>query len=256
MIFQGNYFDDFLYFLGTTLQQFGNALIVTLLIAGMGILLGFGMGLLIGLGNSFGGKFARGLCTFYVEVVRGTPLLVQILMWHYLVPYIFRLTTGIEIFEEINNAFGVLVGDTANFSFGAVLAIGLHSGAYQAEIVRGGINAIPSGQTEAGLSIGLSKQQVIKHVLLPQSMRMNIPPLINEFVIVIKDSSLAGFVAVIDITKQADILITSGGRIIETLLLLAGIYLVICMTVSIIAKVVEKRLQVAGYGVKSRRSLL
>ncbi|MFX0098841.1 MAG: amino acid ABC transporter permease [Candidatus Hodarchaeota archaeon] len=256
MILQDDIFIDIFYF-GEILSKFGNALLVTLLIAGMGILIGFGIGLLLGIGNSFGGKVTRGICSFYVEVVRGTPLLVQILIWYYLVPFPFRTyINGFEIFGEIDNFFGGLVGQGANFSFAAVLAIGLHSAAYQAEIVRAGINSIPSGQTEAGLSIGLSKQQVIQHIILPQSMRMNIPPMINEFVIVIKDSSLAGYITVVDITKMADVILLEGGRPIETLLLLAGIYLVICITVSFIAKYVEKKFQVAGYGVKSRRSLL
>ncbi len=242
------------FLINTALPRFGQGIILTLVIAGFGIIIGFGLGILAGTGRSFGGPIISRIFGLYVEIVRGVPLIVQMLIWRYAIPGVILIATGHDIFSDLGSILGIEISPAV---MSAIIAIGINSGAYQAEIVRAGINAIPVGQTEAGLSIGLSKGQVINTILLPQTLRMAIPPLINEFVIVIKDTSLALAIGVLELAGIAQSLTSQfPGRIFDIYITNAVIYLVICFSLSFTASRIEKRLAIAGYGVKSRRSLL
>ena len=236
------------------LPRFIQGLGLTLLMAGCGILIGFAAGILTSTGRSFGKKVSSTICATYIEIIRGIPLIVQILIWRYAFPSIYSALTQHDIFDDFKAVFGIEISPSI---FAAIIAIGVNSGAYQAEIIRAGINALPIGQSEAGLSIGLHKSQVIRYILLPQSLRISIPPLINEFVIVIKDTSLALAIGVLELASIAQSLTSSNpGHIFEIYIINAVIYLIICYTLSTVAKLIEKKLAIAGYGVKSRRPLL
>ncbi len=241
-----NPINDFFTFLSSTaLPRFALGLGTTLLIAGFAILIGFALGILAGTGRAFGNAVVSKICAVYIEVVRGVPLIVQILIWRY-------AFTGFYDFLQI--VLGVPVDARL---LAAILAIGVNSGGYQAEIIRAGVNAIPTGQTEAGLSLGMSRGQVIKTILLPQTLRLSIPPLINEFVIVIKDTSLALAIGIMELASIAYSLQSEfPGQVFEIYLTNALIYWVICFGISMLSKLAEKKLAIAGYGVKGRKSIL
>lgn len=239
---------------GTALPRFAEGLGTTLVVSALGIIIGFGLGIAAGIGRSFGNAFVKGVSSVYVEVVRGIPLIVQILIWRYAIPSLIEGFTGHNFIDDLSSLLQVPLSEGLIWG---TLAIGINSGAYQAEVIRAGINAIPTGQTEAGLSLGMNKSQVIKIVLFPQTMRMIIPPLINEFVIVIKDTSLMLAIGVLEITSIANSLVSQNpAYVFEIYLTNAAIYLAICFTLSVIARKVENRLAIAGYGTKSRRNLL
>jgi His/Glu/Gln/Arg/opine family amino acid ABC transporter permease subunit len=239
-------FTDFITFMGfTALPKFLPGLGTTLLIAGFAIGIGFALGILAGTGRAFGNAVVSKISAIYIEIVRGVPLIVQILIWRY-------AFSGFYLFLQNDLGIPVDAGLLA-----AILAIGINSGGYQAEIIRAGVNAIPTGQTEAGLSLGMKRSQVIKTILLPQTLRMSIPPLINEFVIVIKDTSLALAIGILELASIAQSLTSQyPGHIFEIYITNAMIYWVICFGVSMLSKLVENKLAIAGYGVKGRKSLL
>ncbi|MBN2151091.1 MAG: amino acid ABC transporter permease [Candidatus Lokiarchaeota archaeon] len=235
----------------TAIPRFSQGFGTTITIAGFGILIGFLLGIAAGIGRSFGNGFVRGVSAVYVEIVRGVPLIVQILIWRYAFAGLY---TGIEMLLELVVGYPV---DIPDGMIAAILAIGINSGGYQAEIIRGGVNALPVGQTEAGLSLGMGKNQVISTILLPQTLRLAIPPLINEFVIVIKDTSLALAIGILELAGIAQSLTSQfPGSVFTIYITNAIVYWIICTMVAILSRVAERRLAIAGIGVKGRKSLL
>ncbi|MEX2718184.1 MAG: amino acid ABC transporter permease [Candidatus Sigynarchaeota archaeon] len=235
----------------TAIPRFSQGFGTTVTIAAFGILIGFLLGIAAGIGRSFGNSFVRGVSAVYVEIVRGVPLIVQILIWRYAFSGLY---TGIEML--LDAVFGHPV-DIPDGMIAAILAIGINSGGYQAEIIRAGVNALPVGQTEAGLSLGMRKKQVISAILLPQALRLAIPPLINEFVIVIKDTSLALAIGILELAGIAQSLTSQfPGSVFTIYITNAVVYWIICTMVAILSRVAEKRLAIAGIGVKGRKSLL
>ncbi len=235
----------------TAIPRFSQGFGMTITIAAFGILIGFLLGIAAGIGRSFGNGFIRGVSAVYVEIVRGVPLIVQILIWRYALSGLYIL---IEDVLELVVGYPVDIPDGV---IAAILAIGINSGGYQAEIIRAGVNALPIGQTEAGLSLGMRKNQVITTILLPQTLRLAIPPLINEFVIVIKDTSLALAIGILELAGIAQSLTSQfPGSVFTIYITNAIVYWIICTMVAILSRVAEKRLAIAGYGVKGRKSLL
>jgi len=141
------------------LDLFLTPLFYTVVIAVCAIALGFSLGLLAGLARVSRLRVVRVPATVYVDVVRGTPLLVQLFLWYF----------------GAASLFGVLPDPLV----AAILAVGFHSGAYQAEIVRGGINSIPKGQEEAARAVGMTHLQAMRYVIVPQALRLILPPLSN-----------------------------------------------------------------------------
>src|SRR5690625_1909589 len=148
----------------------------TFLITIVGIAFGFIIGAFTGLGRLSKNKVVFWLCTIYVEVIRGTPLLVQILF----------------IYFGLSDLFGINLDKIT----ASIIAIAVNAGAYIAEIVRGGVQSIDKGQFEAGDSIGLTKRQTMWHIIWPQAFKRMIPPLGNQFIISLKDTSLFSAIAV------------------------------------------------------------
>lgn len=158
----------------------------TIIIAAVGLVFGFLIGAIMGLARTSKHKLIYGLGTVYVEAIRGTPILVQAMYLYFGVNQILLQTVGLKI-EPIP---------------AGIVAISINSGAYIAEIVRGSVQSIHKGQVEAGRSLGLSKFKTFYHIVWPQALRRMIPPLGNQFIISLKDTSLFSVIAVGELLRQ------------------------------------------------------
>ena len=161
-----------------------------------------------------------GICRIYLTVLRGTPVVVQLMIIYFV------------IFASSDN--GTLV---------AALAFGLNSGAYVAEIIRGGIMSIDNGQFEAGRSLGLNYVQTMRFIIIPQTIKNVLPSLANEFIALLKETSVAGYVAVADLTKGGDIIRSRTYSPFMPLLAVAAIYLILVMLFSKLVSIMERRLR-------------
>jgi polar amino acid transport system permease protein len=165
-------------------------------------------------------RWARGLATGYVEVVRNTPLLVQLFFIYF--------------------GLGQVGVDVPNYT-AALIGLVLNNGAYLTEIIRAGIEAIPRGQAQAGLSLGMSYPQLMRHVVFPQAFRVVYPPLCNQFIGIILFSSLVSVIAVEDLSLKGKMLISRTFRSFETYLVVAAMYVVMTLTISALLKLVGRR---------------
>lgn len=207
-------------------NQYLNGTVVTIEISLISIAMGLTIGIVMGLGRISRNFIIRGISTIYIEILRGTPLLVQIFILYY----------GVA-------SFHIYLG---SFVAGS-LALGLNSGAYQAEIIRGGIQSIPTGQMEAARSSGLSYLQAMRHVILPQGFRLIIPPMTNEYVTVIKDSSLVYTIGAMEIMYWSNRIIPQTFDTFTILLFAALIYFTLTFSTSTIMRLVEGRFRIPGY---------
>ena len=164
--------------------------------------------------------FFNEACKVYLTVIRGTPVVIQLMIMYYI------------IFATSRN--GVLI---------AILAFGINSGAYVAEIIRGGIMSIDRGQLEAGRSLGFNYVQTMGHIIVPQAMKNVLPALANEFIVLLKETSVAGYVAVKDLTKGGDIIRGVTYSAFMPLLAVAAIYLVMVMFFTWLVGKLERRLR-------------
>ena len=161
--------------------------------------------------------------SIYVGFFRGTPIIVQLLIGHYV------------LFP--------LIGVHVNNLVEAIVIFGLNSGAYVSEIMRSGVLSVDIGQTEAGRAIGLSYFTTMRRIVLPQAFKNSLPALGNELIALIKDTSVASFVAVVDLTQSFRLLASGTYEFIVPYLILALVYLVIVLTLTLIIKLVERRLR-------------
>ena len=201
----------------------------TLLMAAMACVLGIALGLVVALvkityagddNPGFLKKFANWLANLYTTVVRGTPATVQLLIIYYVVFETAPLTMGLPI---------------------AALAFGINSGAYVSEIIRAGIQSIDRGQTEAGRSLGLDQKQTMRLIVLPQAVKNILPALFNEFITLLKETSIAGWISVVDVTFAGDLIRTrTWGK--TPLLVSAAIYLVMVIGLTRLQERIERRL--------------
>jgi len=157
----------------------------TILLTSVGVLFGTILGLFLGLGQSSKNWFARTISRIYVDIFRGTPLFVQIFLIH------------LAVLPGVLGWFG-LQAPSALFS--GFVALSLNSGAYVAEIFRAGIQSIDKGQTEAARSLGMNHSQAMRYIILPQAFKRMLPPLGNEFIALLKDSSLLAAIATPELT--------------------------------------------------------
>ena len=160
------------------------------------------------------------ICRIYLTVIRGTPTVVQLLIAYFI------------IFASSTNSLGV-----------AMFAFGLNSGAYVAEIIRGGIMAIDVGQFEAGSSLGFHYVQTMRYVVVPQVIKNVLPALFNEFIVLIKETSVAGYIGIEDLTKMGDLIRSRTFSAFMPLLAVAGIYLVLVMGLTALDDRLERRLR-------------
>lgn len=214
-------------------QGLGTTLLITAIAAVIGIVLGV---IIAAIRSSYdkneeslklrGGfsyhllKFLNGLCKIYLTIIRGTPVVVQLLISYFI------------IFAASSNGVAV-----------AIFAFGINSGAYVAEIFRGGIMSIDQGQFEAGRSIGFNYIQTMRYIILPQMFKTVLPTLLNEFIALLKETSVAGYVAVTDLTKAGSSISASTYSYYMPLLTVALIYLVIVMLLTKLVGILERRMR-------------
>lgn len=211
-----------------------DGILVTVLVTVVSYFLMLILGLFGGLGRLSNNKLVFGISSLYVEVVRGIPLLVQLIGWYFASPVIIQklgLWTGIE----------ALIQYRANPIITAIMAITVCYGAYMSEIVRSGISSVPRGQMEAARSLGMSYFQAMRYVILPQAFRVILPPMGNEFIALLKDSSLVSVVAVADLTRRGREFMSAHFNPIETWLMVALLYLIMTLIAARVVSYIEKR---------------
>ncbi len=193
----------------------------TLAISFTGLLIGFFIGIAFGLLSLNASRLLRWPAVAYIEVFRGTPVLVQVLFIFYGLPQ--------------------LLGGPIDAITAAIAAIALNAGAYISEIVRGGVQSIDKGQTEAGLSLGLTRRQTFYYVVWPQALRRMIPSLGNQAIVSIKDTSLFSVIGVGELVRQGQIYIASTFTALEVYSMVALLYLTITLSLSLLLRWFESR---------------
>lgn len=180
-------------------------------------------------------KVLKGIARFYVSIIRGTPMIVQLFIIFYGIPEIGRLATG--------NADNQL---TLSAVIAAIIGLSLNVGAYASEILRGGIMSIPKGQTEAAYSIGMNYKQTVQRIILPQAIRVSVPALGNTFLSLIKDTSLLGFILVAEMFRKAQEVASTTYEFLTIYLLVAILYWIVCFIISIVQSYYEAYIE-RGY---------
>lgn len=204
------------------LQGLGNTLIISLLAVLVGIAIGFLVAIIRSNHDKTGHmKVANALCKIYLTVMRGTPTMIQLLIIYYV------------IFATVNVPKIVV----------AFVAFGLNSGAYVAEIVRSGIMAVDQGQFEAGRSLGLNYKQTMSYIVMPQAFKNVLPALGNEFIVLLKETSISGYIGLTDLTHGGDIIRGITYSPLLPLLAVAVIYLILVMGLSYCMGRLERRLR-------------
>ena len=211
---------------------FKNGVIYTVLLSVFSVVIGFVLALLIALLRLSKIKPLRWLSGAYVEIVRGTPMLVQL----YIVYYGIFSLIDIPSFTM----FGFI--DSSRFIPG-IVAVGLNSGGYLAEVIRGGIQGVDLGQTEASLSLGLRRGQTMRYIVLPQAIKNILPAIANEFVVIIKESSICSVLGMQEIIFNANLIQSSTYRILEPLICAAVLYFCLTFPTSKIIAAIERRMR-------------
>lgn len=204
------------------LKGLGNTLLITFFAVIIGILIGFLIAIVRTSHDRNGSlPLLNGICRLYLTIIRGTPVMVQLLIIYYV------------ILANINTS-KILV---------AVVAFGLNSAAYVAEIVRSGIMAVDIGQFEAGRSLGLNYNQTMRSIILPQAVKNILPALCNEFISLLKETSISGYIGLMDLTKGGDIIRSTTFQAMIPLISVAIIYLVMVVGLSKIVGILERKLR-------------
>ena len=201
------------------LEGLGNTVIITL----GALLIGVIIGTLIAVVKYFAEdskimKPLAALCDVYVTVIRGIPVVVLLLIFYFII---------------LTSAEGILV---------AVITFGINSGAYMAELIRSGLGAVDKGQMEAGRSLGMSKMQAMRKIVLPQAIRYILPAIGNEMIALLKETSVAGYVAVVDLTRAGNLTRNNTHDAVNPLMVVAVTYLLIVVVLSRLLKILERRL--------------
>ena len=194
---------------------------VTIEITAVSVFIGFCIGLFVGIARICKVKVLRILAVIYADCIRGTPLLVQIFLIYFALP--------------------ILTGQRVEPFVAAVAAGGINSGAYVAEIFRAGIQAIDVGQMEAGRSLGLSWWQTMYYIILPQAVRNILPPLGNEFIAMLKDSSLVSVIGFEELTRRGQLIIAQTYGSFEIWSTVAVLYLIMTLAISRVVAMLEKK---------------
>lgn len=213
--------------LAAWLPELSRGLLVTLEITALCIAMGIVLGLLLALARLYGRHLVYWPATVYINFFRGTPILVQLFLVYYGLP-----------------SFGIRLEPFV----AGVLALGLNTSAYQAEYFRGAIQSLPSGQMVAARSIGMSRLQAIRWIVLPQALRLVIPPWSNELILMLKYSSIVFFATVMDLMGVARVLADENFRYFEIFIVVALMYLAVVLVMSWSLRRLEARLRVPGLG--------
>ena len=203
------------------IKGFGNTLLITL----CALLIGIVIGSVIAISKYYaeGNKKLRivnAVCDVYTTAIRGIPVTVLLMIFYFI----------------------IFVSDTTGTTT-AIIAFGINSGAYMAELIRSGINAVDKGQMEAARSLGMSKSQAMRKVIFPQAIKNILPAIGNECIALLKETSVAGYVTVVDLTRAANLIRTNTNDAVNPLILLALVYLTLVVIMTKLLNVFERRLR-------------
>jgi polar amino acid transport system permease protein len=205
-------------------------LLTTLQLSAWVLALAFLLGLLFGTLRWIGLKATEPLCWLYVEFARNTPPVVQILFWYFSASYILPGWLFLQL-RDVGYEFGA-----------AVLALALYHGAFVAEVVRAGLNSVPAGQFDGARALGLGFVQSLRQIILPQAVRITLPPLVNEAVSMIKNTSLAMAIGVTELTYQYQHIDIFDFRGVEALAAVTVIYVLLCTLTAGVGQLLGARL--------------
>lgn len=220
---------DFFGFFAESLPALLDGLSITLFLTFISLFFGFLLGVVLALGRVYAPRILSYLCIGYIEIIRGTPLLVQLFILYFGLPSVgFRLSPLMA----------------------AVIGLSLNSGAYQAEYLRGSIQSIKSGQMIAARTLGMTKLQAIAHVILPQAFRTSIPAWSNELIYLLKYTSIAYIIQVVELTAEGKFIAAETFRYLEIFTMIAIIYLLFTFLFTEIIDQIEQRIRIPGLGTK------
>jgi len=200
------------------------ATLITIVLSCVAMALAIGAGVMIATGRVYGNALVRTLLTAYVEIVRGTPVLLQLFVLYYGLSSVIRLPAFLA----------------------ALIGLGLNYAAYESEIYRGAMEAVPRGQLEAARTLGFTEVQVFRLVRGPQAFRLALAPMTNDFVALLKDSSLVSVITVVELTKQTQIFASNVGSWVIPGILCAALYLALSLPLARLARVLESRWKAAS----------
>ncbi|MBR5797782.1 MAG: amino acid ABC transporter permease [Clostridia bacterium] len=203
------------------LEGLGNTVLITLCALCIGVVIGS----IIAVAKYYAEdnkklRFVNWLCDIYTTVIRGIPVTVLLLIFYFI----------------------IIVSDTEGIMT-AIVAFGINSGAYMAELIRSGINAVDKGQMEAARSLGLSRGQAMAKIIFPQAIKNILPAIGNECIALLKETSVAGYVTVVDLTRAANLIRTNTNDAINPLVLLALVYLLMVVIMTKLLSILERRLR-------------
>ncbi len=221
-------------FTGHHVLLFVQGAVITVFISGLAMLLAIGFGLVLALTRLYGPKPMSLAATTYVEVFRGTPVLLQLYVLYY------------GIMPTLRHALDLEFGLDYDAFFAAILGLGLNYAAYEAEIYRAGIQAIPPGQMEAALVLGMSKALALRRVIVPQASRIALPGMTNDFIALLKDSSLVSVITVVELTKRMTITAVEVRSWLVPGLLCALLYMAMSYPLSVLARRLEQSMAREG----------
>lgn len=200
-------------------------LVNTLVIAFFAVIIGIIIGIITSLirnNNEKNGKMkiASKICKWYVDIIRGTPVILQLMIIYYV------------IFKSVDINI-IIVG---------IIAFGINSGAYVSEIIRAGINSVDNGQFEAGYSLGFKYSKLMRYIILPQALKNILPALGNEFITLVKETSVGAYIGVVELTKASDIIASRTYDYFFPLIIIAIIYFLITLILSKLVNLLERRM--------------
>ncbi len=207
-------------FILSIIPQLLQGLLVSFMIAGGALCIGMIAGTLIGIGLTKGSRIVRLILNVYVHVIRGTPMLIQIVFLYYVLP---------------------LAGIVLSSLMTAIVAIGINSSAYISQIIKAGINTVGRDQAEAAYVLGFTHFQTMRFIILPQALLTILPALVNEGITLIKDSSLASVIGVVELYKESRIILSQSYDVFSVFCIVAVLYMLSTSALSALAYFLEKR---------------
>lgn len=202
------------------LEGLGNTLLIALIAALIGVAIGVTIAMLKYINKKTGKlKIVTTICDVYITIIRGTPVVLQLMILYFIV------------FAFWDN--GIMIG---------AITFGLNSGAYVAEIARAGFESVDDGQMEAGRSLGLSTWQTMRAIIIPQAVRNCLPPLFNEFIMLVKETAIVGYVGIRDLGKVPGLIQSRTFDYLFPLLIAAVFYLIVVLALTRVLRIIEKRL--------------
>jgi polar amino acid transport system permease protein len=211
-----------------------DGILITIRITAVSFVLVLLLGLIVALGRLSKFKLVRGITTVYVEIVRGIPVLVQLFFWYFAFPAVIQ-----DLGRNLN--YQLLINYRANPDAMAILGLTFCYAAYMSEVYRAGIQSIPKGQMEAARSMGMNYFQSMRYIILPQAVRVILPPVGNEFITLLKDTALVSTVAVSDLTRRGREFMAANFIPLPTWLMVSLLYLIMTLISARVVNYLEEK---------------